>query len=348
MGGCLSPILANIFMCYHENNWLSQCPTDFKPLLYRRYVDDTFLLFRSASHVKLFDEYLNAKHPNITFTTETESNNQLPFIGVSVMHHDLGFNTCIYRKPTDTGLGLNWLSFISSSFKPNSILTLLHRCYSVTSNWSLFHEEVTNLHTYYANNSFPSSVFWRAVNKFVNRVINPPTVSYDVPKDKQFISLPFFGHQSYVMRNRLLSLFRYHFPQINIRIILSNKQTIGSFFPVKERLPNPMCSNVIYRFKCEGEDCSSSYVGSTERALHDRICEHLGVSFRTGIPLTSPTYSSIREHSRSCSHPINKESFEIIGKCKSEDNILLLESVFIKHLRPDLNNTESAAPLHIT
>ena len=257
MGGCLSPILANIFMSYHENNWLSQCPAAFKPLLYRHYVDDTFLLFHDKSHVKRFDEYLNSKHPNITFTTELEADNQLPFIGVNVMHQGLGFNTCIYRKPTDTGLGMNWLSFIASSFKPNSILTLLHRCYSITSNWTLFHEEVTHLHTYYANNSFPSTVFWRTVNKFVNRVINPPVVSYDVPKDKHFISLPFFGHQSYVMRNKLLSLFRFHFPQIDIKIILSNKRTIGSFFPVKERLSNSLCSNVIYRYKCEGEDCTS-------------------------------------------------------------------------------------------
>ena len=150
------------------------------------------------------------------------------------------------------------------------------------------------------------------------------------------------------MRNKLLSLFRFHFPQIDIKIVLSNNRTIGSFFPVKERLPNLLCSNVIYHYKCEGEDCESSYVGSTERVLHERICEHKGVSFRTGSSLTSPQFSSIRDHSRSCAHPIDPDSFHIIGRCRDEDNIRLLESVYIKHLRPDLNNTESAMPLHIT
>ena len=160
--------------------------------------------------------------------------------------------------------------------------------------------------------------------------------------------MPYFGHPSYRTRNKLLSLFRIYFPQINVKIVLTNKLTIGSFFPVKERLPANMCANVIYHYRCSSGDCRSSYVGSTERALHDRICEHMGVSYRTGIKLSSPPFSSIREHSTSCSHPLLQESFRIIGRCRDEDNLLLLESVFIKHLKPDLNNTDSSAPLHIT
>ena len=38
MGSPLGPILANIFLCYHESNWLKDCPKDFKPVYYKRYV----------------------------------------------------------------------------------------------------------------------------------------------------------------------------------------------------------------------------------------------------------------------------------------------------------------------
>ena len=41
----LGPTLANIFMAYHENPWLSQRPATFKPIIYRRYVAYTFLIF---------------------------------------------------------------------------------------------------------------------------------------------------------------------------------------------------------------------------------------------------------------------------------------------------------------
>ena len=44
-GSPLEPTLANVFMGHFENIWLENCPTRIKPLVYRRYVDDTFLLF---------------------------------------------------------------------------------------------------------------------------------------------------------------------------------------------------------------------------------------------------------------------------------------------------------------
>ena len=42
MGSPLGPTLANIFLCYHESNWLKDCPKDFKLVYYERYVDDIF------------------------------------------------------------------------------------------------------------------------------------------------------------------------------------------------------------------------------------------------------------------------------------------------------------------
>jgi len=60
------------FMCHYEEQWLEKCPDQFKPVFYRRYVDDTFMLFRDASHVPLFQDYLNKKHDRIQFTCEIE------------------------------------------------------------------------------------------------------------------------------------------------------------------------------------------------------------------------------------------------------------------------------------
>ena len=37
---------ANAFMCRFENIWLENSLTQYKPILYRSYVDYTFLLFR--------------------------------------------------------------------------------------------------------------------------------------------------------------------------------------------------------------------------------------------------------------------------------------------------------------
>ena len=54
MGLPLGPILANIFMCFIEKNWLNECPAAFRPVFYQRYIDDIFLLFKHSSHGQLF------------------------------------------------------------------------------------------------------------------------------------------------------------------------------------------------------------------------------------------------------------------------------------------------------
>ena len=49
-------------MCSLESKWLQDCPNDFKPVFYRRYVDDIFALFSSPDHVDKFKEYLSSKN----------------------------------------------------------------------------------------------------------------------------------------------------------------------------------------------------------------------------------------------------------------------------------------------
>ena len=85
MGLPLGPSFANIFMSYYEQQWLDDCPVDFKPAFYRRYMDDTFLLFHHRDHAKILLTYLNEKHSNIKFTMESEQQNSLSFLYVLVL-----------------------------------------------------------------------------------------------------------------------------------------------------------------------------------------------------------------------------------------------------------------------
>ena len=84
MGTPLGPLIANIFKSFHEKSWLHNCPSAFKPLVYRRYVDDCFLLFKSFDHVPLFLNYLNHRHSNISFTSEQEKKGKLPFLDIEI------------------------------------------------------------------------------------------------------------------------------------------------------------------------------------------------------------------------------------------------------------------------
>ena len=46
MGSLLAVILANLFMGYHEKDWIEKTQVA-KPTFYKRYVDDIFAVFES-------------------------------------------------------------------------------------------------------------------------------------------------------------------------------------------------------------------------------------------------------------------------------------------------------------
>ena len=69
MGSPLGPALANIFVGYLE----SKIPDHNLPLLYCRFVDDTFSIFWENKSAFDFFSLLNQMHKNLQFTMETET-----------------------------------------------------------------------------------------------------------------------------------------------------------------------------------------------------------------------------------------------------------------------------------
>ena len=125
MGSPLGSTLANVFMCHFEKIWLENCPTHFKPIVYRRFVDDTFLLFQTKDHVEKFKNYLNKQHKNIKFTSEIEENGSLSFLDITITRENNKFVTSVYRKPTFSGVFTNFEKFIQEMHKRGLIETLL-------------------------------------------------------------------------------------------------------------------------------------------------------------------------------------------------------------------------------
>ena len=52
IGFPLGPPLANASLCHHETKCLNDCPEKFKPVFYKSYVDDIFVLFKRPEHAK--------------------------------------------------------------------------------------------------------------------------------------------------------------------------------------------------------------------------------------------------------------------------------------------------------
>ena len=131
----LGSTLANVFIRNFESIWLENCPSLFKPIVYRRFVDDKFLLFRSKDHVEKFRNCLNKQYKNIKVTSEIGENSSLSFLDIKISRENNKFVTSIYRKPTFSGVFTNFESFIRDIYKCRLIETLLHRSCRLCSNY---------------------------------------------------------------------------------------------------------------------------------------------------------------------------------------------------------------------
>jgi hypothetical protein len=160
MGSPLGPLLANVFVGHYEKLLFSRIPT---PLIYLRYVDDTFVLFKSSQDIENFHSELNNLHANLKFTKELEREGRLPFLDVMVERCDNRFVTTVYRKPTFTGEYVRWSSFCDRRRKINIIKTLVHRARSICSPEKL-PEEFERIKSILIGNGYPENNILKVMN----------------------------------------------------------------------------------------------------------------------------------------------------------------------------------------
>ena len=237
---------------------------------------------------------------------------------------------------------ISYFSFTPFTFKLNGLKTLINRGYKVTSNYVSRNSEFKFLQQYFFKNGFPCSLVQSQINKYLENINSTNSNSSSI--ENLYFSFPYFGQQSEKFKIELGKLFQKFFNNVKINIILSNKNTIGSFFPYKDRLPFGMRSSIVYQYCCAS--CSHHYIGSSMRNLYMRMSEHQGKSYRTGNAIQNPN-SSIFDHKFSCDTQINTNDFSILDYSSSEFRLRILESLYIHKEKPKLNDMQSAMPLLI-
>ena len=347
MGSPLSPVIANTFLKDFEEKHLESCPINFKPIFYRRYLDDTFILFKCKADSELFYQYFNSRHPQVKFTLEGEENNKISFLDSIVTRSNNGFSTSVFRKKTFTGMATNFFSNIYFKYKISAITTLLYRAYKISSSPELLDLELNFLKSYFYNNNYPLKLININIRKFFNKINSIVTPITTVPKNKIYIRLPFIGNQTAKMKSEILSLLHRCFPQTNPCIYFQKSRTIASFFKTKDVPDVWGRSGVVYNYICDC--CQQVYIGSTCVQMFVRGPQHQGHSYRTKLPLKVKQHSSIRDHCDSSHHPFKLSNFSIIDSSHGPQfDLRILESIHITSKQPKLNDMQSAIPLHIT
>ena len=344
-GVAMGSPLANIFVGYHEALLFKRVN---KPLMYYRYVDDTFAVFNAEDKCNEFFSHLNSLHPSLRFTFEKECNRTLPFLDVLVEKNDHEFVTSIYRKPTFTGQYIRWNSFCPMKRKTNLISTLVHRALVICSK-STLQNELSNIRSILINNDYPEAVINAVITRKTNQFHRPTQLG--PKKCPVYLHLPWLGNVSMKYEVQIKTAVKRCYFVVEPWIVYTTKQLL----PVvkKDVLPAFHQSNIVYQFLCH---CDSRYVGRTSQRLQQRIKQHVPKTIlqehvsqdrstlaRSCKQIRSfnaeTSFCAIGQHilqSPTCAHEYNDNKFSILARGRTSFHLSTLEATYIKTSKPNL------------
>ena len=68
-----------------------------KPVIHKRYVDETSLLFQNTDQVEKSKNYLNLQYAGIKFTFEIQMNNLLLFSDIKIVRENKKFTSSVFQ-----------------------------------------------------------------------------------------------------------------------------------------------------------------------------------------------------------------------------------------------------------
>ena len=135
------------------------------PKLWKRFVDDTFVIMQT-NEVNRFFDHLNNVDPNINFTIELEQDDKLAFLDVLVMRTQDGkLATKVHRKTIHTNRYLNYHSAHSIEQKQGVMMNLYNRAQSLITKLTDWKKEKSFLSHMLTENDYSKWFIQKALKK---------------------------------------------------------------------------------------------------------------------------------------------------------------------------------------
>jgi len=153
MGASSSGLIAEMFLQHTEHLHMARLSTKHKIINYFRHIDDILLIFDpSQSSIQAILADFNTLHPNLQFTAETEENNAINYLDITIHRTPSSWKTAIYRKPMYTDTIIPYMSNHPSQHKYAAVRFLYNRLHTYNLQPELYRQEENTIHN---NNSFP-------------------------------------------------------------------------------------------------------------------------------------------------------------------------------------------------
>ena len=300
-------------------------------------MDDIICISNKDSIQSKF-ENINNLHPALKFTFEKQKDNCLPFLDMLIHNVDGKLSSSWYRKPTDTGLTLNFHSLAPMKYKRSVMIGMVHRIYRACSSWTYIHKGLEEAKLTLLNNQYPLPLIETTFNQTLTHILsenknkkNDDSILDEIELDPNACIVHVDEKEKFLFfvnyRGKPTEKLANSFKKLNApcKVIMTLHKTKSTVSSLKANVPYVLQSNVVYKISCP--QCKLSYVGQTARHLQQRFREHTG---NRGL---------IKNHFDICGIKPDFNHVEILGRAKGV-KLLTLEALFIAEIKPALNTKE--------
>ena len=318
-----------------ENQVLNNTAQEEKPTIYCRFVDDIFLLVKN---IDILDNLRSKFQENsvLKFTYEVEHERALTFLDVDVYRNDNQFRTTVHVKSTHSGDCINYKSIAPEKYKTGVIKTMLHRAYTISSDWIGLSDEIQRLKQLFVNNNFPQTIVEKEINSFLNKKLDNNRAEDTTSTNINLYYRNQMSSQYKQEENNLRKIIDDNItPQTNnsVKLAIYYKNKKLSQMLIRNNVNRDTSnSHVVYKHTCNQEGCQSHqyYVGYTTTTLKQRMTMHA-------------QQGSIREHNEERHKKRIRtaeilETTEVLHRSQDRMELLIVEALVIKGEKPPLNN----------
>ena len=190
MGSPISSIYAETFIHYIEQTHiLNQNNNKYanKIIYLYRYVDILLLYNSNNRQTKQLHQYSNKLHPKLNFTLETEVNNSMNFLDLTISNIDNRHTFNIYRNPTTTVTVILNTSNHPTQHKHVAFHSMDNRLLNVPLNQTDYNTEVNTIKYIAQQNDYDPQLIESLIKNTKRRKLQ--TNKKETRTDKKFITL---------------------------------------------------------------------------------------------------------------------------------------------------------------
>ena len=148
--------------------------------------------------------------------------------------------------------------------------------------------------------------------------------------------VPYSGNQGHKLLSKMKKQLKKTLPE-DVNTMISYKSAkLSTKFPVKDKTDFQQKNTVVCHSKCPSEGCPKNYIGETNRDIVERIQNHNN----------RDKNSHLLKHEKGQTH-VWENDFKILdNNYQSNIKDKIIDSLYIRQLKPTLNANKKSIPLH--